>query len=117
MEEEKYDVYCDFDPVKHKKKYINYCEVMILESGKVVYAVPSHQMKAEQLACEKLGLTREQLSETCPEEAKFDWLNWLLSQTGAIAVWTDGYVGKPNDRQKVVLKRLKLYGIYSGPIA
>ena len=117
MDDAYYSVYCDFDPVKHKKKYINYLEVLILESGKVVYAVPSHQMKAEQLAAEKLGISREDLVNNCSEKAKCDWLNWLLQQSGSIAVWTEGYIGNPNDRQKATLKRLKLYGIYSGPIA
>ena len=114
--EQEFDVYCDFDPVKHKQKYINYLEVMILDTGKIVYAVPSHQMKAEQLACEKLNLTQRQLSKKCPREKQFDYLNWLLELTGAIAVWVDGYIGNPNARQQIALKRLKLYGIYGGRI-
>lgn len=53
-----YDIYCPFDAEKHKAKYINYLEILILENGKVVYAVPSHQEKAIALACEKHGLTQ-----------------------------------------------------------
>lgn len=45
----KYDIYCDFNIQKHKETYINYLEVLILENGKVVYAIPGHQMKAEQI--------------------------------------------------------------------
>ena len=54
-----YDIYCDFDIEKHKQTYINYLEVMILRDGTIVYAVPSHQMKAEQLCCEQLGITQK----------------------------------------------------------
>ena len=41
-----FDIYCDFDIEKHKETYTNYLEVLILENGTIVYAIPSHQMKA-----------------------------------------------------------------------
>lgn len=114
---QEYSVYSEFDPVKHKKRFINYLEILVLETGKVVYAVPSHQMLAEQLCCEKLNLSREELSNICPEEYRWDYLNWLLSICGAIAVWEQGCIGRPNAKQKSTLRRLKLYGLYKGAIA
>lgn len=34
-----------FDIETHKKTFKNYLEVIILENGRIVYAVPSHQEK------------------------------------------------------------------------
>ena len=48
--ENEYDIYRPFDAEKHKAKYSNYLEVLILEDGTVVYAIPSHQEKAIALA-------------------------------------------------------------------
>ena len=42
---EEYTLYCPFDIEKHKKTFINYLEVVILEDGTIEYAVPSHQEK------------------------------------------------------------------------
>ena len=112
----KYDVHSEFDLKKHKEKYIHYLEVMIDEDGKVHYAVPSHQEWAIREACKKLGMTRDELSEATPKEFYCDWLNWLLSQCGAVAVWERFYEGKPNKKQKSTLRKLKLGGVYRGKL-
>lgn len=57
-----YTVYSDFDIDQHKKTFIHYLEVVIDENGKIMYAVPSHQEKIISLACEKLNVTREELT-------------------------------------------------------
>ena len=114
---ERYDVYSNFDIEKHKATFIDYLEVLILEDGKVVYAVPSHQMKAEELACERLKIDRNKLINLCPKEYYFDYLKWVLTQAGAVAVWNDFYsTGENglNKRQKATLKKLKLRGLYKG---
>ena len=64
-----YDLYSEFDIEQHKKKYINYLEVLIEENGHVIYAVPSHQELAIKMACNALNLTRKQLDELCPPES------------------------------------------------
>lgn len=115
----KYDIYCDFDIEKHKQTYIDYLEVLILENGKVVYAVPSHQTKAEQLCCEKLGVTHKELLKICPREYWGDYLTWLLTTCDAVSVWNEFYLtGKDgiNTKQKQTLKQLKLSGLYRGAI-
>ena len=38
-----YDLNSKFDIEQHKKKYINYLEVIIFPDGHIEYAVPSHQ--------------------------------------------------------------------------
>ena len=88
--ENEYDIYRPFDAEKHKAKYSNYLEVLILEDGTVVYAIPSHQEKAIALACEKHGLSRDELVAMCPREYYLDYMVWLLKMSGAIAVWTSG---------------------------
>lgn len=111
-----YGVYSDFDIEKHKQTFVNYLEVLILEDGKVMYAVPSHQELAIKIACEKLGISREELMHRCPPDYYCDFLNWLLHITGAIAVWNRDFVGWPNPKQIAKLKILKLNGIYKGPV-
>ena len=111
-----YDVYSKFDIEKHVKKYIHYLEVVISEDGEIIYAVPSHQEIEIARACEKLGVTRKQLSDMTPTEYYFDWVTWLCMQTGDISVWTEFYMGNPNKKQINALKRLKRHGAYEGMI-
>lgn len=111
-----YDFYCEFDIEQHKKKYPHYLEVLIDEQGEVLYAIPSHQEKAIELCCQKLGVSRKQLDDLCPPEYYFDYLKWLLSICNCISVWTDFYYGEPNSRQLATLKKLKLYGVYEGSL-
>lgn len=84
-----YSIYSPFDPDKHKDTYKNYLEVLLLEDGSVVYAIPSHQEKAMALACERLGVTRELICDMCPIQYYADFLNWLLSLTNSVSVWNN----------------------------
>jgi hypothetical protein len=114
---DKYDVYCDFDLEKHKETYVNYLEVMIDKDGKIMYAVPSHQEKAIEMACESKGVDRAELSKLCPKEYYFDFLTWLLMQSGAMAVWNEYYQSYNVTRaQYASLRRLKLAGVYKGAL-
>ena len=69
-----YDIYCAFDLEKHKQTYVQYLEVVILEDGTVEYAVPSHQEKLIALACQKKGVSRQELNDLCPREYYYDSL-------------------------------------------
>lgn len=114
-----YDIHCEFDIEAHKKKYIDYFEVLILENGKIEYAVPSHQIKAERICCEKLGVDGNALSEMCPKEMWGDYLTWLLNICGAVCVWEKFYLCGSNGltiKQRFKLKQLKLNGLYKGKI-
>ena len=82
-----YDIYCAFDLEKHKQTYVQYLEVVILEDGTVEYAVPSHQEKLIALACQKRGVTRQELNDLCPREYYYDFLTWLCMQANAVADW------------------------------
>ena len=92
-------LYKPFDLETHKQNFIDYLEVVILEDGTVEYAVPSHQEKLIAVACQKLNVTRDELSDMCPEEYYFDFSNWLCKMSGCVAVYTNGFMGKPNDKQ------------------
>ena len=114
---EDYSIYCEFDPQKHKKKFVHYLEVLIEADGHVLYAVPSHQEKMIELACKKHGITRDELNARCPKEYYFDFMTWLSMQTGAIAVWVHQYIGaEVTKKQAAKLKQLKLYGLYDGSL-
>lgn len=103
-----------FDVEVHKQTFINYLEVIIKEDGEIVYAVPSHQEKLIELSCEKLGISRDELNDRCPQEYFFDFLPWLTMQSGGVSVWNTLYVGRPNEKQKKALEKLKEEGLYMG---
>ena len=110
-----YSIYSPFDPDKHKETYKNYLEVLSLEDGSVVYAIPSHQEKAMALARERLGVTRELIYDMCPTQYYADFLNWLLSLTNSVSVWNIS-CWSINKKQAATLRMLKTKGLYKGPI-
>lgn len=67
--------YSEFDLSKRQKTYVNYLEVIVNSSGKVMYAVPSHQEKLVSIAMEYLGVSREELWGMCPPDYYFEWRN------------------------------------------
>lgn len=113
-----YDIYSNFDLEQHKANFINYLEVIITPDGTVHYAVPSHIQKAVQLACKKLQVSEEELAQRCPREYYCAWMDWVLAQSGSIAVWFDGFAGQnPTRKQQAILRKMKMSGIYRGPIS
>lgn len=113
-----YDIYCAFDLEKHKQTYVQYLEVVILEDGTVEYAVPSHQEKLIALACQKQGVSRQELNDLCPREYYYDFLTWLCMQANAVAVWNNDccYGLGINRKQIGTLRKLKMAGVYGGTI-
>lgn len=113
-----------FDMKTHKENFINYLEVVILEDGTIEYAVPSHNKKLEEICCKKLGLNynewdyeNKELLEYFENRKKDNWwcwYDWLYELSGAICVWNDRYIGKPNEKQLQKIKELKEYGLYYG---
>ena len=115
--EETYGLHSAFDIEKHKATFPYYLEVVIAADGKVMYAVPSHQEKLIALACQKLGITRDELKTLCPREFYFDFLKWLCLLTGAMSVWNDWCeYGNPSAKQIGMLRKLKMAGLYKGVI-
>lgn len=106
-----YGLNSEFDIEEHKKVFINYLEVVILQTGKVVYAIPSHQEYLIKKASEKFGVDRREIVAMCPRNMWLDYLTWLLDITGCVCVWNDHYEGKPNRFQKHKLKQLVKAGL------
>ena len=101
----------------HKANYINKLEVVITENGVVYYAHPSHIAVMEHLACKKLRVTPQQLSDMCPEQYYFNWMYWVSTKSKAIAVDNDRCCGDfPNKKQQHSRARLKIAGLYKGKI-
>lgn len=105
-----------FNLETHKSVFVNYLEVVIRENGDIEYAVPSHQEKLIRIAIAKLGVTRQRLYDMCPPEYAFDVCKWLCEITGCVSVWTEFYIGKPNEIQEWALRTLKYHGVFKGEI-
>lgn len=112
-----YSVYSDFDLEKHKQTFTNYLEVIIDKDGKIMYAVPSHTEKAIAIACAELNVSREQLMDMVPQEYYCAMHEWLCQVAKIIMVWNNSCVAvNPTTKQLGALRRLKMAGVYSGPI-
>ncbi len=112
-----YGICSAFDIEKHRATFKDYLEVIIGADGTIMYAVPSHQEKAAELAGKKLGKTRQEISDMCPREYYFDYLRWLLSLTGAAAVWNTVVLAPtPTKAQVSSLRKLKMAGLFHGAI-
>lgn len=116
-QDSEYGIHSKFDIQKHKDTFTGYLEVIIDEDGTVMYAVPSHQEKATALAEAKLRKTRKEIYDMCPREHYCDYLNWLLSLTGAVALWNK-CISAPTvtKKQWAALRELKLHGLYRGTL-
>lgn len=106
-----YDLHSQFDIDKHKQHFINYCEVVILPSGEIQYAAPSHIEKLIKIT-EK---SRNEIYEQCPADAQL--MDWLIEQTNCISVWSEFYMGKPKTKeQEYSLQRLIDNGLTKGRV-
>ena len=111
-----YNLHSNFDVLKHKETYINYLEVIIMPTGQVSYAVPSHTQKLEEIVCQQRNISHDDLKDIVPREYWLDYTTWLLEVTGCISVWTNFYLGKANEYQLDKLKELKDAGVYCGEL-
>ena len=108
-----YDLYSEFDIQKHQETFKDYLEIIILPTGRIEYAVPSHQEKLIAIAMEKYHCSREKILTMCPPDMYSDFLTWLQHITGCIAVWTEFHTGKPNRFQRIALQKLQKAGLFT----
>ena len=109
-----------FDIKRHKSlPYHTPIEVMIGPNGDISYALPSHQEFLIKKAMKRNGWTREQLMDACPPEYYFDFMRWLISQSGGyVPVWEIGIPNYPLTKpQQAALLKLKLHGLYHGMVS
>lgn len=108
-------MYSTFDIEQHKTHYIDYLEVLIDWTGKISYAIPSHQEAMIREACERFGISRQILESLTPHSYYGDWMRWLSYMSGTIAVYADGYQGEIlTTPQGLALSKLKSEGLYFG---
>lgn len=93
-----------FDPDTHRETFVHYFEVVMAPDGTVVYAVPGHVEVLERIAS-NMGVG------DCPRERWWDYLDWLMEQTGYICLWTNGIMGNPNETQRERINELVRQGI------
>ncbi|MGF7535516.1 hypothetical protein AAGG74_17835 [Bacillus mexicanus] len=105
-----------FNIETHKKTFINYLEVIISKEGAIMYAVPSHQQKLINLACEKLKMSREDLFKACPQEYYLDIMTWLCKITDSVALWNESMLGRANEKQVDAINELIKADLYKGQI-
>ena len=96
-----------FDVRTHKETFVNYFEAVARLDGSIEYAVPSHQMKLERIMREE-GRDPE---DECPREFYADYLTWLMRETGCVCLWSNGYMGEPNARQRQAIIKLCAEGL------
>lgn len=116
-EEELYKL--PFSIARHKSApYHLKLEVMISPEGEIQYALPSHQEFLIKKAMELHGWTRDELMAACPPEYYFDFIAWLIPQSGGfIPVWEEGVLRYPvTPKQKAALRMLKMAGLFHGVI-
>lgn len=115
-----YDLNSKFDIEQHKKKYVNYLEVIIFPDGHIEYAVPSHQEKLIAVCREKLRVSRDELNDRCPEEYYCDFITWLCNISECVSVWNDFIIKSdciPMTSQQIrSLNQLKEAGLYGGNV-
>lgn len=109
-----------FDVEVHKKTFVNYLEVIIDEEGIVHYAVPSHleyllKMFMNKNKCCDRNYAMQQVEKLSIEKTETP-IDFLIAEMKAVSVWYRGYWGKPNEKQKETLKKLKEAGVYGGNI-
>lgn len=96
-----------FDVEVHKETFTNYFEAVARSDGSIEYAVPSHQGKLESIMRDA---GRDPISE-CPREFYADYLTWLMRETGCVCLWSNGYMGEPNARQRQAILGLCADGL------
>jgi hypothetical protein len=103
---ENYNLYSKFNIEQHKQTFINYFEAIILPSGEVQYATPSHIEKLMALTNEPREIILEKMPITASP------IEWLIDYTGCIAVWKSFHKGTPvTVEQKDMLQLLIVEGL------
>lgn len=106
-------LYQPFSIERHLERFRNtYLEAILFPDGHVEYAIPSHQEKLISILQKKLGATRQDIYDRCPEVYYCAILDWLLKETGCVSLWTQFFVGDLNTAQKETVQALVNSGIY-----
>lgn len=93
-------------------------EVMIAPDGTIEYAIPSHQEYLIQKTMERYQWSRQKLMDACPPEYYFNFLEWLVQESGGyLPVWEQCTLNWPvTKKQAAALRKLKMAGLFKGAI-
>lgn len=100
----------------HAQVFIAYCEVVILPSGKIEYAIPSHTKKLEEIFKKQEKLSDDDF--ICLYYNNFDAYDIMLKKTKICQVWYNNirYDGELTKAQVNKLLELIKYGCVSESI-
>lgn len=93
-------------------------EAIIAPDGTIEYAMPSHQEYLIAKAMQIHHWTRQQLMDACPPEYYFNFMEWLIQETGGyLPIWEPYTFDRPiTVKQAAALRKLKLAGLFTGAI-
>ena len=93
-------------------------EVMIAPDGTIEYAMPSHQEYLIKKAMELHQWSRQELMDACPPEYYFNFMEWLVQESGGyIPVWEQYTMNWTiTGKQAAALRQLKMAGLFRGAI-
>lgn len=93
-------------------------EVMIAPDGTIEYAMPSHQEYLIKKAMERHQWSRQELMDACPPEYYFNFMEWLVQESGGyIPVWEQYTMNWAiTGKQASALRQLKMAGLFRGAI-
>lgn len=91
---EKYGIHSEFDLQKHKETFVNYLKVAIHPDGSIHYTLPNAAEYLTRIVCKYESVSRDELIENAPKEAREDWLGWLCKKTGCVCVF-DNHIKGP----------------------
>lgn len=103
-----------FDIETHKKTFINYCEVVILEDGTIEYAVPSHEQKLLEVVAKKHGMTKQEIIDKVRDSNLLQYWYEILSHDAKCMQVSNSscrFFFKANDAQIKSLQTLIANGL------
>lgn len=106
-------LYMPFSTKVHAQVHIAYCEAVIYPSGKVEYAIPSHNKKLEEIFKKQEKLSDDDF--LCLYYNNFDAYDIMMKKTKICQVWYDNirYNGELTKAQVNKLLELIKYGCVS----
>ena len=89
----------------NKLKFINYCEIIILKSGRIKILDKSHQETLIDLYCMNMRITEEKFKEIW--DPKLSIIKFVTEKYGYISVWYN-YIIRPEKINRFQERTLKI---------
>jgi hypothetical protein len=86
----------DYNRSIDKCYWIDYCEIIIDDLGRIVFAQPSHTTRLEIMESEKYNIPIKEIEREVWYESYHDLMDWILSKENYIAVWFNMLIVPPH---------------------